>query len=333
MAVQNLKLGDLRTALLDRQIDLLIASASFEERCLSVPAHLDVGRIGAALIARNRAYRDAVDNNFRALEQRFAAKCNELLLDSDDPVASADEIASVVGAALAKDRPRRILVDITTFTREFLLMLLAYLRGAVSDRDSVDFVYTHAKDYSVDQPMPKKWLSRGIRDVRSVLGFPGRMIPSRRTHLLVMVGFEDERALELIRECEPSFVSLGLADDREEGTKPHQPINVDRFKNVRAILDRVGEFTFSAYDPSATKESLRKQAATLPDCNVVIAPMNTKMSTIGAALFAFENDSVQLCYAPANMYNVAAYSIPDEDVYLFRLAGFGKADETKEARS
>ena len=44
--------------------------------------------------------------------------------------------------------------------------------------------------------------------------------------------------------------------------------------------------------------------------------MNTKMSTVGSLLLALENETVQLCYAPANVYNVERYADPDDDYYL-----------------
>jgi len=322
MGKRHGKLKDLNAALGTGRFDCFIGSTSYEERCLSVPQHLDLSRVGVAVIGVNVTYQDAIAANLNAMRTLLGDKLKELQLVADDPITSFDNIARVLEPILAQST--RLIVDVTTFTRESLLLVLGYLRGKLKGTDTIEFVYSHAKDYSVGDPPEKKWLSKGIREIRSVLGFPGRMVPSKRTHMLVLVGFEDDRAFELIRETEPSFVSLGVGDSSEEGTIPHQATNLHRFSRLRSVLGHVDEFTFKAYDAEASRDALKTQMHLHPDCNVVVAPMNTKISTIGALLLAFEDDSVQLCYAPANIYNVAKYSLPDDDFYLFTLPGFPK---------
>lgn len=181
-----------------------------------------------------------------------------------------------------------------------------------------------AKSVFADPP-DKKWLSKGLKQVRTVLGYPGILSPSKRSHLIVLVGFEDERAVELIRECEPSMVSLGKGDASEEGTAPHQEANTYSFNRIKHLVGEVNCFEFKAYDAVATMTALREQAQLHADCNVTIAPMNTKISTLGAALLALEDERIQLCYAPPNIYNASKYSLPDDDYYMFELPGFPQA--------
>lgn len=45
--------------------------------------------------------------------------------------------------------------------------------------------------------------------------------------------------------------------------------------------------------------------------------MNNKMSTVGVALAAMQNENVQICYAPAVIYNESNYSLPGKDCYIF----------------
>ena len=178
------------------------------------------------------------------------------------------------------------------------------------------WAYSHAKEYSIGDPADEKWLSKGIRDVRSVVGFPGRMIPSKSTHMIVLVGFEYDRTLELVKLCEPTFVSLGVADSREEGVRGHQATNEQMVERLRRVFGDADDFTFQAYDAKATSVALSEQMEVRADCNTVVVPMNTKISTVGSLLLALENEAVQLCYAPANVYNVDRYAVPDDDYYL-----------------
>ena len=48
--------------------------------------------------------------------------------------------------------------------------------------------------------------------------------------------------------------------------------------------------------------------------------MNTKLSTLGAALAAVERPEIQLCYARAIEYNESGYSTPSNQVTIFTMA-------------
>ena len=125
----------------------------------------------------------------------------------------------------------------------------------------------------------EKWLSSGIREVRSVLGYPGELLPSRKNHLIVLTGFEDVRALRLVAECEPSALSLGVADPRDRDTAEHQRINEARRRRVENIVGRAVLFSFSAYDPLRTCEAIERRMEQEGRMNTMVAPMNTKIST------------------------------------------------------
>ena len=327
MTVQNGRLKELKSQLSGTGIDIFLCSASFEERCTSIVKNLDPDQVRNVIVATNSSFGDLVEAKPTFLRRRFqkaGVKVDDLLLDSDDPIKSGDAIANTIGTVLSKATPQRFLIDITTFTREALLMLVQYLKTVAKKGDEIEFIYAHAKEYSVGNSLEDKWLSKGIREVRSVLGFPGDLLPSRGNHLVMLVGFEHERALSLIRECEPSYLSLGLADEAERGTQPHQGTNVRTIQWLKSVLSTnyLDEFVFSAYDAEKTRDILRRQLEKIKEHNAIIAPMNTKISTLGAALLALNDPSVQLCYAQPNSYNYRRYSLPDDDYYIFRLSGF-----------
>jgi hypothetical protein len=49
--------------------------------------------------------------------------------------------------------------------------------------------------------------------------------------------------------------------------------------------------------------------------------MNTKISTIGSALAALEEEAIQLCYAQPLQYNYKSYSTPGNTCYLLDFNG------------
>ena len=327
--MQNIhgRLTALSSQLADFPIDVFICSASFEDRCKSITDNLGGVSLTRSIVAYNEHYLPLVKENLHYLSDRLATKTAnnsnfQLAVDSSRPIRTADHIAQTVGDSV-ENKPQRFVIDTTTFTREILLILVRFLKKSLDPSDSVEFLYASAKEYSVGDVDQHKWLSKGIREVRSVLGYPGDLLPSRRNHLIILVGFEDERALSLIRECEPARISLGIGDKSEVGTDPHQNTNEQRLARLKSFLgESASEFIFKGFNVGATRQILLQEVNRFPELNTIIAPMNTKISTLAAAAVALENEDVQICYAQANMYNYSRYSVPDKDFYLFRLRGF-----------
>jgi hypothetical protein len=252
------------------------------------------------------------------LHDRFAGKSISVYLETRNPIKSADSIQKALQQA-GDYKPARYLIDITTFTHESLLILLKLLQAHLDLGSNVQFAYSPAKEYAIGLEIKDKWLSKGIDEIRSVLGYPGLLLPSRKVHLIILVGFESERAARLIDEYEPAVVSLGFGKADESITVNHHEANVAFHKILSMKYTNVMDFSFSCIDPYETKTAIEAQIAKKADHNVVIAAMNTKISTIGAALVALQNESIQLCYAHANQYNIESYSSPSEDCYIFEL--------------
>lgn len=290
---------------------VLICSSSFEERCMSVPKALDPNTVAQALVCENEDLSDIVGENTKRLMETFGRKAVRIALRTDNPLYGADSVQKALrdhgyGAG------RNFLIDVTTFTHEGLLILLSVLRTNGSPTDTVLIAYNPAKSYA-------DWLSKGIGEIRSILGYPGSPRPSRKSHLIVLVGYEVERAGMLIDAYEPAVISLGLGGEKESVSKDLYKRNIDFHNRLKEKLENVQEFTFSCVNAFDTKRSIENQIKDFKDYNVVLAPMNTKISSIGAALAAFSNESIQLCYAQAQQYNHEAYSTPSDECIVFNV--------------
>ncbi len=318
--VERVLLDDLLSRL-PPEIDLFICCASFESRCMSVATKLfEGGRVARAIIARNADNDIYVGANAKKLENLFSEKAIPVKMDSSRPLVTADRLMEAIALAW-ENGARTCVVDVTTFTHEALLILLQLLLAKDGDQD-VTLIYSSAADYDPEREGIDKWLSKGVADVRSVLGFPGLMLPSRRTHLIVLVGFEYERASRLVIGYEPNRVSLGLATKASALDDKHVSANnafYDLLRNLTSKFAPVDSFEFSCSNPAAVCSSLLDQMGKYARHNVVVAPMNTKLSTIGCALAAWKDPSIQLSYAPAIRYNYESYSLPGDSCYLLRL--------------
>lgn len=312
MAVIKASLDQLSQKL-QGSFDLFICSASYEGRCRSIADRIDCSSVAKVIVCQNENHRELHEHHATYLLGKFGSKAARAFLDTTNPLKTAD---SIIGEVKKVNQSATILVDITTFTHEALLILLFVIRRSCAGA-KVTCVYSSAKEYSVGDEVEKKWLSKGIGSVRSVLGYPGAFLPSRKLHLIVLVGIEKDRAIELIGSFEPSFLSLGFAHSLDPSNARNLVVAKHFFDNVRAIYGHANLFDFSCHEPFETKDCLLAQAKKYPGANTVIAPMNTKMSTVGAAFLCGEVQSIQLCYAQALVYNHKAYSAPGENFYQF----------------
>lgn len=299
------------------QIDLFICSASFEQRCLSISRHLRLDRVKHAVIFRNRRFAEYVRENLDTLRTRFDGKHSLADVDSNEPVATTNSIVSVIHDR--KKELRRIVIDITAFTHEALLILFRVCDDVLERGTAVDFLYSPAGEYSIGDRPGEKWLSKGIREVRSVMGFPGGFVPSRDMHLVILAGFEDYRAMKLIEELEPTLVSIGYGDRSEVGTGPHQATNEEKVARIRSVYGNVKDFVFSCYDALSAEKTIRSVLDQRKWCNTVLAPMNTKISTLGAGRVARADETIQICYVQADTYNYKNYSTPGVGYYHYNF--------------
>ena len=319
------KISELRTTIL-QPYDYFISFCSFEKRCLSVIENIPVEKINRGIIfINNEVISESVQNLERfmhILKEKALIKHINLF----NPIEVADSIIDVINANCAKIDSPRILVDITSFTHEALLIFLAiskrFLRNAY-----VEYAYSNASVYASELTDTKEqWLSRGIREVRSVLGYPGDIKPSQETVLIMMVGYECERALQVIDSISPEELIITYNDANGSTDQTNSDANqyhADLLKELAAYYQKPKQFVIPSNNPFETAKKLEDVISQIqPDVNIIIAPMNNKLATVGAGIVALKRPKIQLCYAPAIYYNTSSYSVEGDICYLFSLDTF-----------
>ncbi|MCY4348118.1 MAG: hypothetical protein OXC17_15210 [Aestuariivita sp.] len=221
-------------------------------------------------------------------------------------------ITEIVSELAELDDQISVLLDITCFRREELLILV---RSVVNYFNRTRLEKTYFV-YSVASSMGT-WLSNSVREVRPVIGYPGDVSITKKTHLILLAGVEYHRALAVIQAYEPYSISLGTVPEDQavnsEIFKRNEELRVWLKRNFEQVLQT---FHFPATDPMALKCQLRKFISEFSDYNVVIAPLNTKLSTLAAGALAVSKPEIQLCYAEVNVYNAGDYSTPSNDIVL-----------------
>ena len=310
---KGLTLDNLRSEFFQQENNILfICCISFEERSLSVPQALDNSKFAYSLIFTSKEINKYSSRNKERADCLKISDFEEYHeIYTDDPIKTSMGFYNALISIFRQRNDLTVVVDISTFTREALLILLGTLYKLKDEFSQLRLVYTAAKSMDSD------WLSRGISDYRSVLGYSGEFSLQKPLHLVLLTGFELDRAIATIEEYEPSIISIGVGDQNESINPKLYDRNVKYFKDLVNIYGgRVRTFTFSLIDPFKCKDSILSHISSCEPGNVVIAPLSNKLSTIGAGLLGLSNTDVQICYTQPLEYNHENYSIPDSKVYL-----------------
>lgn len=303
----------------DRHYDLLICSASFENRCLAIASSIDLNMIKKALVCRYSGYAELSEGNNTKLREILSEKAKGISFDKDAPLSIYDTLYD----AILESRAQSVLLDISTFTRETILITLMLFKQDAFKEIEVTLCYVPADRYSdctgnSNTNTNDIWLSKGVNGIRTILGYAGSFSSLKKTLLIVLVGFEKERAEILINSFEADKLYLGSVPPQESHTEELSAINKANFVRLVSIVGECNVFEFSCRDLQQTHDRLKTIIETnIEDFNIIISPMNNKLSTLAVANIAFEYPDVQVCYASTNQYNTEAYSSPADKVILF----------------
>ena len=140
--------------------------------------------------------------------------------------------------------------------------------------------------------------------------------------LIVLSGFEEERAEQIIESFEPNQLILGKPSVHNSINNELNKISEKKFgylKNKYQSL-LIDEFEFSCTDIVTTRTLIEQLINKHQfNSNIVIAPLNNKISTLGVTFACLKNDNIQICYASANQYNINSYSEASDYFIVFNF--------------
>ena len=313
MIMKTINYSEIKEAL--HGFDLFICSSSFEERCLGVSKHLNIEKFQNFVICHFSYNYPEADKNLAELKNIFDNQSIVVELGQNTPLANYDKLYDT----LDKDTYTNVLLDISTFTREIFLMILQLFRQESFITKNLTLCYNPSDKYSSvsNNELDKLWLSKGVQNIRAVLGYSGDFSPIKKSMLIVLVGFEAERAEILIDSYEPSILFIGKAKKEESKNDELAKINDINFKKLQKLNPNAEKFDFSCIDLSPTINSINQIVEKYrQEYNIVISPMSNKLSTLAVASVVFKYPEVQICYAATNLYNVNAYSTPSEHIHV-----------------
>lgn len=306
---------------------ILLAGLGFDNRSLAVINHFPIKKIDRIIGVSNVGWKHFNQENIDKFKSLDIANKEIIGCDSKSIIDVGDELVKFIESVLELPS-KHLVVDITSFSHELLAVLIGVFNSfQIMNRTTM--LYVGASEYSFNTDVKDIWLSRGVRQIRSVLGFPGTMLPSKKLHLIILAGFEVERAMEVITCYEPASISIGLGKKEQSVSGKHHDTNKVFFERLNQFVKNQDEntqdiyhFEFSCVNPMIAKNQLLDHIGelnVLKNKNIVVCPLNTKIVTVGVALAAIEHPEIQICYAEPEEYNTDGYSKAGENVTIFSL--------------
>ena len=290
-----------------------IGAISFEERSISGLSSACAGdslRAGRAELIHFGINPKQLDKNISKVRSEHGLEAVEL--DRFDTKGMWNWVWNTVSNC----KPS-VTIDATCLPRELLGMLIFALSVRRESMGKTEILYTYAPSggeggYATQNQAlsdDEKWLSKGIIAIRSIVGYPGYFSSERKCHAIALVGHEFERMLEMLKAIEPSRCSLGnekdststvdSAGDYSEGIANRLREGLRKYV---AVPEEIVPVNFHANSIKNTLEEL-KHIDIRPEENTALIAMNTKLSFIGAALYALQKRSVRMIYSVPEKYN------------------------------
>jgi len=305
---------ELRTIFADEHDDLFLCAGSFEPRCTYIPslmAKSDYRVDRSELIRFSRRDERKEKNIASIINFMFKVSTIRPRTTTFDIETVSDFSDSLSQICEEMKSARAITIDITTFTKKYLLIMLSVLRKKIPAA-VLRLLYTPGKY------MSSSHLSWGVRSISAVPFFGGMSaIESGKKLLVLFLGYERERAWAIMNHVEPDNVVAVIAHP-----PVHEGDDIPALKANNELIERASaeKRYVSALKPSDTVELLTElyKSPLYKDHMFYVSPLGPKMETVGIYLFFETNhpaDRAQVIYASPVIYNSAKYTV-DYDINI-----------------
>jgi hypothetical protein len=266
--------------------DIFICSASFEERCIGVHRLFDNYIYQRGFVFADQRGGTTAKKHLRKIAEasKSAGPLELIEYSESDPTNSLVVFEQELLGLGLDPKAAVITIDISTFNKRHLLMLLKQLDDH-GYWESLRIIYTEPQDYVTDLYLP---MSSGIRQINPVPGFVNTQPLNKPILLIVMLGYEGDRAIALFNNLDPNETILIVPKPafHSEWEGRTESMNRDLLillgdDNVRFADSRDSAKVVSQISKMLENESMYN----LEDWGCCFTPLGTKPQVLGLYLF------------------------------------------------
>jgi hypothetical protein len=276
-----------------KQTDIIITVASWEERFITgMYGLIDAVTAKSIIMFFYKEYYNWSKDNIEKLKNT----CKERginIISKELSFASSFDTWGMLVNTIQNDIQFRdyITIDISTMPREAIWIICHLL-----DQKGYKIQYT----YHTPNAYPSDWLSRDPGKPRLVYKLAGISKLNKPTTLVILTGFDIERARQLVRYFEPDNLLLGIQTGMQ-----YENLHQNRERHEAGFTRHRGVkyFDIDGYSVNNCLLTLENETRHFKDSNVVISSLGPKLSALALYEFKVKNKDIALSYAPSNEYN------------------------------
>lgn len=294
----------------DSEVDLFISGISLEDRCPRGWEVLKSKGINAKIkiiFYFNEVIKSSLGQvNFDKLFE-LQSKDHKLRVKIYDEISGLMEFEKSLRDISPEFKFEKVVVDFSVMIKPYTFILLKYLSD-ILDLERIYLLYTEPASYHKSRakivPDGSNYFTKGSIKTGEIPSYSGSKDLSKKKALIVLLGFEGERAVEVVRAVE-SDITIPI-----NGFPAYRP----EFKDISIVSNE--ELLWEseifknldyapANDPFETKKVLEKIYSQYSDrYNISVAPLGTKPMALGSCLFALQHKDCRIIYPYPTEYNL-----------------------------
>ncbi len=299
----------------DEPDNVFICCCSPEERCKGAILKFRNYKANNVFLIRYNGCNEKKKQNYAEMKNllKRVGEIEEIVINEQNPIPVLMDLMTKIESACPKSGRKKITLDISTMIKWHILLFLKYLE--LKDLlKHVRILYTEPLDYETNLFNP---LSFGIKKIFPIPLFSGEHDFSNESMLIIILGYEGNRALALLEKKDPNKCLLLVAKPpyheewegrTEEMNKPI--INLVGKSNIRYIDSR---------NPTIVANQLHEILSdpSISSYNHYISPLGTKPQTIGLYLYlSTKPQNTILIYGSPIRHNELFYSHGIGDTWI-----------------
>lgn len=191
----------------------------------------------------------------------------------------------------SKNSINKCLIDASAINKETLLEIMYILEQFLSIE--IGIIYLTPEDYG-------NYQYDSYKVPYSMSFSPGIQLMGKKNILVLLSGYEGLGEIALTRYIEPSVLYIGIAEPSSEEqffreNKKNKEKVIAEFSKYEGI--EIKDFIYSGNNITQCTEDilkLFKENKELSDCNLFIAPMNNKLTTLAVFNIWRDNQNIQI---------------------------------------
>lgn len=298
--------------------DIFIVCTSFEDRTtavvkkLSEKYHVEYSFVFKYDEQNRTNLREEKFNTLINILSKHSENIFPIICDHHDPMDGVFKLKSMCKNNSIEFKNKNITIDITTFTKQYLLVLLKFIEK--QKPKSIRLFYTEPEDYAVKW---KKPLSYGLIDIVSVPTYGGHFDLDKENLLILQLGYEGDRAYSIWEKLTPhkTILLIGKPSFKDSWEGRVEEFNKKLISKLpQESLNYIP--TLDPFEVSRRLNELIKQYS--PKFNIIISPLGPKPQVVGCYLAVRKHPEVQIIYAIPKFHNEKYFSKKVGKIWEYR---------------